>query len=164
MVERELVERHRDAGGVADEVAEARAGHARRALHVEAADLRVLASLVVRRRLADPAELLGVVLGVAVGSRVVGRVRDERERRIARRLGGRELLLGFLERGLHRAQRLELLRRRLPLELRLPAELVDPRNERTPALVGLEERVELLCGALPRERGAPAARRQPVRP
>ena len=49
VVERELVEGHRDARGVADDVAEARARHARGALHVEAADLRVLARLGERR-------------------------------------------------------------------------------------------------------------------
>ncbi len=108
MVERELVQRHRDAGRVADDVAEARAGDARGALHVEAADLRVLARLAENGRLADPPELLGVVLRIAVRRRVVRRVRDERERRVSRGLGRRELLLGLLELGLDRAQRLEL--------------------------------------------------------
>ena len=95
VVERELVERHRDECRVAHDVAEARAGHARRALHVEAADLGVLARVGERRRLADAAELLGVVLRVAVGRGVVRRVRDERERRVPLRLGRGELLLGL---------------------------------------------------------------------
>ena len=125
MVECELVQRHRDAGGVANDVAEARTGHARRALHVEAADLGVLARVGVRRRLSHAAELLGVVFRVAVGRRVVRWVRDELERRVSGGLGGRKLLLGRLERCLDRAQRLELLRRRLALQLRLAAELVD---------------------------------------
>ena len=90
------------------------------------------------------------------GADVVRWVRDERERRVARGLGGGELLLRLLERRLDGPQRLELLRCRLALELRLPAELVDPRDERAPALVGLEQRVELLGRALARERGAPA--------
>ena len=108
--------------------------------------------------LADAPKLLGVVLGVAVRRRVVRRVRDRPERRVALRLGGGELLLGLLERGLDRPQRLELLGRRLALELRLPAKLVDLRDERAPALVRGEERVELVGGALARERGAPALR------
>ncbi len=162
VVERELVERHRDPCRIAHDVAEARSGHARSSLHVEAADLRVLAGLGERRRLAHTAKLLGVVLRVAVGRRVVGRVRDERERRVSRRLGGRELLLGLLERCLDRAQRLQLLRRRLALQLRLRAELVDLGNERAPALVGGEERVEVaapcarvLCASARRRLGPP---------
>ena len=53
MVERELVEGHRDARRVADDVAEARARHARCALHVETADLRVLPRLRKCGGLAD---------------------------------------------------------------------------------------------------------------
>jgi hypothetical protein len=98
--QRELVERHRDESRVADDVAESCAGDARRALHVEAADLRVLAELRERSRLADRSQLLGVLLGVAVGRRLVRRVRDERERRLALRLGGRYLLFDPLELGL----------------------------------------------------------------
>ena len=96
MVERELVERHRHERGVADDVAEARAGHARRSLHVEAPDLGVLARRLERRRLADPAELDGVVLRLAVGSGLVRGVRHEGERGVALGLGSRELLLACL--------------------------------------------------------------------
>ena len=78
------------------------------------------------------------------------------ERRIAFRLGHGQLLLGLLERGFDGPQRLELLGRGLALELRLPAKLVDLRDERTPALVRGEERVELVGGALACQRGAPA--------
>ena len=59
---------------------------------------------------------------------------------------------------LDRLELLELLRRRLALQLRRAAELVDPRHERAPALVGLEQAVERVGGALARERGA---RRRP---
>ena len=115
MVERELVERHRDARRVADDVAEARARHARCALHVEAADLRVLPRLRKRGRLADATQLLRVVLRVAVGRRWMRWVRNQRERRVSRSFGGRELLLRLLERGLDGPQCLELLRCRLAL-------------------------------------------------
>ena len=164
VVERELVQRHRDARRVADDVAEARARDTRRPLHVEAADLRVLAGGVESGRLAHAPQLLGVVLRVAVRRRVVGWVRHERERGVARGLGRGELLLGLLERGLDGPQRLELLRRRLALELRLPAKLVDARDECAPALVGVEQRVELLGRALARERRAPAVGSPRVRP
>ena len=156
VLERELVESHRDASGIADDVAEPRAGDARGALHVEAPDLRVLARLAELRRLADAAQLLGVILGIAVGRGVVGRVGDEPECRVALRLGGRELLLGLLERCLDGAEGIELLCRRLALELRLAAELVDLRNQRAPALVGAEQRVEVSSRALARECGAHA--------
>ena len=83
------------------------------------------------------------------------RVRDERERLVAGGLGGRELLLGGAELLLHPLQLLELLGRRLALQLRPAAEVVDARHERAPALVGGEQRVERLAGALAGERGAP---------
>ena len=86
-VEREAVERHRDERRVADEVAEARAREPRGALHLEAADLGVLGP--VRRRVADAAQLDGVLVGVAVRRRRVGRIRHEREQRVALGLGGR---------------------------------------------------------------------------
>ncbi len=128
MVERELVQGHRDARRVADDVAEARAGHARCALHVEAADLRVLPRLGQRRRLADATQLLRVVLRVAVGCRRMRWVRNQREGGIPGSLRGGELLLRLLERGLHGPQRLELLRCRLAFELHAPSKLVDRRG------------------------------------
>ena len=83
----------------------------------------------------------------------MGRVRDTEGQPVALGLGGRELLLGCLQLLLHPLQLGQLLRRRLPLQLRPPAQLVDPRHERAPALVGLEQRVERLGCSLPPERG-----------
>ena len=62
-VERELVERQSDERGVADPVAETRAGDPRGPIHVEAADVRVLLRLGECWRVSDAAQLLGVVLG-----------------------------------------------------------------------------------------------------
>ena len=90
-LDREAVEREREQRGVADQVAEARAGDLRRALHLEAADLGVLARLVELRRLADAAQLLGVLVGVAVGRRLVRRVRHLAQQLVARGLRLREL-------------------------------------------------------------------------
>ena len=94
VVEREAVEREREEGGVADEVAEARSRQAGGALELEAADLARLLHLRERGRLAEAADLDRVVLGVAVGRRLVRRVGDDRERLVAGGLGRRELLLG----------------------------------------------------------------------
>ena len=66
-LERERVEGEREAGRVADPVAEAGAGHPCGPLHVEAADVDVLAGALRRARLADATHLLDVVLGRAVG-------------------------------------------------------------------------------------------------
>ena len=158
VVERELVERHRDPCGVADDVAEASARDPCGAFHVEAADLRVLARLRELRRLADTAQLLGVVLGVSVRHRVVRRVGHEGEDGVTRGFGRGELLLGLLERRLDRTEGFELLRGRLALQLRPAAELVDTWDQGSPALVRLEQGVELLGRAFPRERGAPGVR------
>ena len=91
-VEREAVDRERDERRVADEVAEARARDARGALHLEAADLRVLGA--VGLRVADAPELDRVVVGVAVGSGRIRGVGNDVEQRVAVGLGGRELVLG----------------------------------------------------------------------
>ena len=107
-LDREPVERHRDERRVARDVAEARAREPRGALHLEAADLGVLRA--GRARLADPADLLGVLVGVAVGRRRIGRVRNLVEERVALGLGGGELGLGGLELLLHLVQLVELLR------------------------------------------------------
>ena len=119
VVEREPVERHRDARGVADDVAEARARDARRALHVEAADLRVLPRLrerrAARRRDVAPRRRPRCRRRAPTSCGGFG---HQRERRVARGLGRGELLLGLLERRLDGPQRLELLRCRLALELR----------------------------------------------
>ena len=71
------------------------------------------------------------------------------EQLVARRLGRGVLLLGGAQLLLHLLQLRELLRRGLALQLRLPAQLVDLRHERAPALVGLEQGVERVAGALP---------------
>ena len=89
------------------------------------------------------------------GADVVRRVGDERERLVAGGLGGRELLLGGAQLLLHLLQLAELLGRRLALQLRAAAEVVDAGHERAPALVGGEQRVERLGGALAGEGGAP---------
>ena len=152
----ELVQRHRDERRVADDVAEARAGDASGTVHVEAADLGVLAQRLERVRLADALQLLCVLFRVAVRSGVVRWVRDEREHVVAVRLDRCQLLLGLLELGLDVPERLELLGARLALELRARAEVVHLRNERSPALVGREQGIEVLGRSLALECGAPA--------
>ncbi len=62
--------------------------------------------------------------------------------------------LGALQLLLDAPQLLELLGRRLALQLRLRAQLVDPRDERAPALVGGEPGVERFGGALARKPAA----------
>ena len=91
------------------------------------------------------------------GADVVRRVRHERERGVARGLGGGELLLGLLQRRLDGPQRLELLGCRLALELRLR------RGARRRRGMSARQRSSAsssasnsLGGALARERGAPA--------
>ncbi len=158
MVERGAVEREREQGGVADQVAEAGTGEPSRALHVEAPDLRVLLGLRDSRWLADSAQLLRVLVAPAVGRRLVGRVRHLREGRVACRLGRGELRLGGAELLLDALKLGELLRRGLALQLRPASELVDARDERPPALVGLEHRVERVRRSLARERRPVAVR------
>src|SRR6185437_15568384 len=70
------------------------------------------------------------------------------------RFGGPELQLGGLQLLLDALQLLELLRRRLALQLRARAQLVDARDDRPPALVGGEPRVERLGRAFTREPAA----------
>ena len=91
VVDREAVEREREQRGVADEVAEPRAGEPRGALELEAADLRAsfTSSSVVGSP--DTAELDGVVLGVAVGRRVVGGFGTSSERGVALGLAPRRV-------------------------------------------------------------------------
>ncbi len=151
VVDRETVESQREQRGVADHVPEAGAGEPRRTLELEPPDLCGLAGLTPRR-LAHAAELDGVLLAVAVGDVVVGRVRDLEERGVALGLRRGERVLRLLQLGLHALEHLELLRRRLALELRPRAQVVDARYEVAPAGVGLEKAVERVRGALPRER------------
>ena len=158
MRERGAVERERDERRVADQVAEARAREARRPLHVEAPDLGVLARLRQLGRLARARDLDRVLLLGAVRHRLVRRVRHLGEQLVARRLGRRVLLLGRAQLLLHLLQLGELLGRGLALQLRLPAQLVDRRHERAPALVGGQQRVERLAGALALQRRAVGVR------
>ena len=161
VVEREAVQRHRHERRVADDVPEAGSGQACRPLHLEAADLRVLARLLEHGRLAHAPQLDRVVLGEPVGRGGVRGVRYLAERGVALRLGGGELLLGGLQLLLHALQLLELLGRGLALQLRGAAQLVDPRHERAPALVGREQAVEGIRGSLAVEGGAPGVRLRP---
>ena len=154
-VEREAVERELEERGGADPVDEARAGHLGPALGVDPCELEVVPRLERElRRLADAPELLGILVREAVRSARIGRGGDEVEERRTPALGLGQLLLGLLELGLDRLQLLELLGRRLALELRLRAQLVDARDEREPGAVGVHERVEFVRGALPLERCA----------
>ena len=161
VVDREAVEREGEERRIADEVAEARAGESRGALELETPDLRSLLDVVARRRLADAAELDRILLGVAVGDRVVGRVRDLEQSSVPLGLRRGEGVLRLLQLRLDPLERLELLRRRLSLELRAGAQLVDARDELAPARVCGEQPVERVrrrpCGRAP-----PASRR--VRP
>ena len=153
-VEREAVQRHRDERGVAEEVAEARAGEPRGALHVEAADLGVLRRLGARARRRGAAR---------------PRPRRCRRRERSRREGSAPARAAASRASsaaasscsaacsclLHAAHLLELLRRRLALELRLRAQLVDARHEHAPALVGGEP-----ARRTPRRRPCARARRR----
>ena len=104
-----------------------------------------------RHRLAHHAEHLGVFFGEAVRSRVVRRIRHQRQRLVSRSLRLGELALDLLQLLLDAAELLELLGRRLALDLRPRAELVDAWHELAPARVGGEPRVEGLGCALARE-------------
>src|SRR4029079_8012253 len=144
-VERPAVERERQARGVADDVAEPRAGEPRAALHLEAAELEVLLGLVQLRDLADLAHDLA--LGVParlLRDRLVRGVRHFLQQLVAMRLGLAQLLLQPAQVLLDRLQLLDLLRRRLALQLLAPAQLVDLRHELAPALVRRQQLVERL--------------------
>ena len=156
-VEREAVERHRDERRVAGDVAEARAREPRRALHLEAADLGVLRARAgpARPTRRSSSASSSVSPSGADGSGGFGTCVEQR---VALGLGGRELGLGAAQLLLDAVQLLELLGRRLALQLLLRAQLLDARQQRAPALVGREQRVEALGGALARERGAEARR------
>ena len=94
---------------------------------------------------------------IAVGGRLVRRVRHLRDRRVACLLGLGELRLELLSARLHVLHRLDLLRRRLALELLLRAQLVGLRHELAPAGVGGQQLVERLARAAALERGANAS-------
>ena len=100
-VEREAVEGELEQRGRADAVDEPRARDLGAALRVDARELEVVARLEgERRRLADAAELDGVLVGEAVRSARVGRRRDAFEQLGAAPLRGGECLLDLLELGL----------------------------------------------------------------
>src|SRR6266545_2758166 len=152
------VEREREQRRVAGEETEARTGELGRALELEAADLGVLARVHKQRRLTPALDLDGVVLGHAVRRGLVRRVRNFRERLLALRLGGRELRLERAQPLLDLLQLLELLGRRLAVELLPRPQLVDLRDEGAPALVRSEQRVERLGGAAARKGSAERVR------
>ena len=116
----------------------------------------MLARVGELRDLADAADLDRVLLADAVRNRRIRRVRDAERQLVSGRLGGGELLLRRLQLLLDLLQLLELLGRRLAFQLRPAAQLVHARDERAPALVGLEQRVERLRRSLARERGTDA--------
>src|SRR5581483_11221111 len=99
-----------DERGIPDHEPEARAGEACCSFHLEPPDLRVLGPR--RGRLADAADLDGVLLRDAVGRRRVGRVRHLGEQLVARGLRRRQLRFQQGQLRLHLPQLLELLRRR----------------------------------------------------
>jgi len=103
-------------------------------------------------RLADAAQLFGVLVAVAVGRARRGWVRHDLEQRVAlgRRQG--ELLVGRAQLLLDERQLRQFLGRRRTLALLPRAQLVDPGQQRAPALVGGEQGVEALGGTLARER------------
>ena len=109
MIQCEAVQREREQGRVADDETEPRAREPRRALELEAADLARLHHLRERGSLTEAPQLDRVVFRIAVGRRLVRRIRDERQRRLARGLRGRELLLRGAQLFLDALQLLELL-------------------------------------------------------
>src|SRR5581483_10128762 len=115
--DRQAEDRLFDEGRLADDVAEPRARDTRRALHLEAAELEVVARAREPGRLAPAANLDRVVLRLAVRNALVRRVREPRQRRLALGLRSRQLLLRPAEILLDLLQLLDLLRRRLALNL-----------------------------------------------
>ncbi len=75
-LEREAVDRELEQRGGADPVGEARAGEARAALHVDARELEVVLGIGDLGRLANAAQLDGVLLLEAVRRGGIGRVRN----------------------------------------------------------------------------------------
>ena len=157
-VEREPIESERHERRVAEDEAEARAGHLCAAFEVEVADFGVLLRVGQLRWLAPPFDLDRLVLRQAVGRRLVRRIRNLAERGVPLGLCRRELRL---ERGqllLARLQLLELLGRRLALELLLAAQLFHLRQELPPVRVRGDQVVERIGRAATRERRAHAFR------
>ena len=105
------------------------------------------------RRLAD--RTLDVplrVLLLGVRDRFVRRVRNLLQQLVARGLRCGELVLERTQLLLDLLQLLDLLGRRLALDLLPPAQVVDLRDQLAPASVGLQQPVERFSRALPRHR------------
>ena len=158
-VERPAIEGERQERGVADEVPEPGPRHPSSALHLETAELEVLCRRGQLRPVADDAldRPLRVFL-LFVGNRLVRWVRHFLQQLVPRRLGGRELLLELSQLLLDLLQLLDLLRRRLPLDLLPAAKLVDLRDEVAPDGVRLQQPVECFACALSRHRGPEGVR------
>ena len=157
-VQGEPVEREREERGVADPVAE-RAPDIRAARSISKRPISSCSlALVERGRLADAPELAASSSAAPSGTSSFGGFGTRSASRSRSCLGGRELLLGRAQLLLHLLELGQLLRRGLSLDLRPAAELVDPRHERAPALVGLEQRVERVARALALERSANGVR------
>src|SRR6266571_8053203 len=127
-VESEPVERELEQRNVAGAKCEARARDLRAALEVDArtGELEVvLDGKVERRWLAPAADLDSVLLGEPVRRVSVGRIRNPVEQLLASAFGRSQLLLEALQFLFDLFQFLQLLRRRLALELSCRAELLD---------------------------------------
>ena len=148
------VQREREQRGIARDETEARARDLCGSSELESSELGVLTRVLELGRLAPAFDLDCLVLRHAVGRGFVRRVRDLRQRRLALGLGRRELLLEGTQPILYPLQLLDLLRRRLAVDLLPRAELVDLRDERAPAPVRSEQLVECVVGAPAPERGA----------
>jgi hypothetical protein len=152
-VERVTVERDLELREVADAVGEARSGDLRRALHVDPpVRLReiemVLCGEVEGGRLPDAPHLDRVVVREAVRRVHGGRVRDAGEQLPPACLRGAERLLERLELGLHALELLQLLGRRLALQLPPCSQILDARLHVEHCTVGREQLVERLGRAL----------------
>ena len=121
VVEREPVQREREQGRVADQVAEARP-EIRAARSISKRPISRCSRGSSVGWLADAPHLADVVLGVEPsGTSSWGGLGTSASERVALGLGRGERLLDLLQLGLHGLQLLELLGRRLPLQLGAPA-------------------------------------------
>ena len=164
-VDREAVERELEQRGVAAAVGEARAGEPRAALHVDPVVGRAELEVVARREVeagrgADLAQHDGVLVGQAVGRLGIGRFGMTASSCSRSSAASACSASRRVSSSLRAFSSSLLLRRRLALELRRAAQLVDPPLRRAPARVGLEQAVEVLGGAAARERrrGSPPDR------
>ncbi len=159
-VEREAIERHRDERGVADEEAEARARETR-ARSISKRPTSVCSGPsgfgLPQRRSSSASS--SVSPSGADGSGGFGTWASSASRSAS---AADELVLGVRNSSFTAPSSSQLLGRRLALEFCFAAQLVDLRHERAPALVGDEQRVErlggALCGRAPRETRSGSAR------